>query len=606
MDKNNNKPDGINVITTQAGVICTTYGVGEIYDMDVAPEVEVIYISMNVSMADSKKSFPNVKKIEIISEKVSKIEIPNSLFPNVREVKSNSIYFMNHYCLVHRSSGAVYGSVSLLNTFFRKKDEEIDLRYIKRIENHAFDGCEAVKLVNVNIRHCEEHAFDGSDFEKHPFVNGVKMAGPIVIDVDKTADVVELPDDNIEIAAFAVNMLDVKHVISHDITFLKHLTNAYPQKITIDAADKIFDNSDIRDIMQLKNHVNNKRLPVLVEFSEDMLRAKCLKEIDGAIYTSDMKMLVSCYDKFEHFIVPDEVEVIDAHAFDNHEMLKSVVIPGSVKRIKENAFEDCINLESVTLGNGIEQIGRNVFAHCNSLKSIDIPGSVKVLNRYLFSYSGLESISLNEGLQTIRDGVFESTNLKEIVLPASLEDIGCYSLHCITKKVVMKKYLEKAVKSAISYGVPHNRNDDIIFEIECNGKNVIVPRFIKPSTTKDFYTRLRTIFENKESYTLFEFASTKYCRERMSFLEAEKYNDAYALTYLKKHIKDMMVDIVLDDSNKNHEEFFVKLLNTGLASKRALSSIAAMEEIDKFPIAKAYILKNLEGKKKTVNQSFYL
>ena len=63
----------------------------------------------------------------------------------------------------------------------------------------------------------EPDAFAGSAFEQLPFVNGVKMANNIVIDIDKTAGEVIIPDADCRKAIFlpGVNLSGIKKLIVH-------------------------------------------------------------------------------------------------------------------------------------------------------------------------------------------------------------------------------------------------------------------------------------------------------------------------------------------------------------------------------------------------------
>ena len=51
-------------------------------DIEVKPDVTELELKYDLKMLDSKKSFPDVKKL-IIREYVWDIDIPNTLFPNV-------------------------------------------------------------------------------------------------------------------------------------------------------------------------------------------------------------------------------------------------------------------------------------------------------------------------------------------------------------------------------------------------------------------------------------------------------------------------------------------------------------------------------------------
>lgn len=112
-----------------------------IVDMDVADGIKEVTIKYDLLMAESKKSFPDVEKL-VIDEEIFSIEIPNTLFPNVKFVVSKSYEFesgpylvRNHFCFM-----------TLMNTFCRKNGELIDLRGINSIEDYAFKGCNSINV----------------------------------------------------------------------------------------------------------------------------------------------------------------------------------------------------------------------------------------------------------------------------------------------------------------------------------------------------------------------------------------------------------------------------------------------------------------------------
>ena len=114
------------------------------------------------------------------------VSIKNSLFPNVREVKSNTSSFKSGDMLVKQTEDS--GDV-LLNTFCKKKDEKIDLKGIMIISDWAFDGCMSVNVLNEEeIRVCERYAFNNSALLMQPFTDGLRFAGRILIDAEEGAD----------------------------------------------------------------------------------------------------------------------------------------------------------------------------------------------------------------------------------------------------------------------------------------------------------------------------------------------------------------------------------------------------------------------------------
>lgn len=89
-------------------------------------------------------------------------------------------------------------------------------------------------------------------------------------------------------------------------------------------------------------------------------------------------------------------------------------------------FFRCSGLESVTLPEGITLLPSNCFESCSSLVSVNLPGSILSLGSDCFiSCTSLSSITLPEGLEMISGRCFyRCTSLTSIKLPRSLNYIG--------------------------------------------------------------------------------------------------------------------------------------------------------------------------------------
>ena len=99
-----------------------------------------------VSLRDVKKQFPNVDTI-IIGKNISRIDISNFMFPNVKRVISHSKFFVSDSaCLM---AIGYRGEKTLYNTFCKGKNEVIDMDGISSIESYAFEGCMSTNLINM-------------------------------------------------------------------------------------------------------------------------------------------------------------------------------------------------------------------------------------------------------------------------------------------------------------------------------------------------------------------------------------------------------------------------------------------------------------------------
>ena len=153
----------------------------------------------------------------------------------------------------------------------------------------------------------------------------------------------------------------------------------------------------------------------------------------------------------ERVVLPDSVERIGAHAFRRNVNLASVNMPANLKTIGDYAFAST-SLNAINLPEGLETIGEGSFcsdpaASEVTATSLDIPDSVKSIGDYAFANAGgqgwdkktgvygvddslgtqpssLTSITLGSGLAHIGAYAFANSQITNLVLPSSLEEIG--------------------------------------------------------------------------------------------------------------------------------------------------------------------------------------
>ena len=147
-------------------------------------------------------------------------------------------------------------------------------------------------------------------------------------------------------------------------------------------------------------------------------------------------------------VVPNDVEIISAYAFQHNSYIEEVIIPDSVTIIEKCAFNDCDNLKYVTLPDSLVKIGENAFSKCSSLASIDIPASVKKIGTYAFD---------------------ECSKLTTINCAADVLDFGIpFSLHNPTKN--KEKFYDKDGYFYLG---------GTLFDYKGNSKNIIIPKSVK-------------------------------------------------------------------------------------------------------------------------------
>lgn len=100
--------------------------------------------------------------------------------------------------------------------------------------------------------------------------------------------------------------------------------------------------------------------------------------------------------------------------------LVSVTLPEGLLEISTKSFENCTKLVSINIPSTVTSIGSYAFKGCTGLKSMIMPSALTKIWQYAFQDSGLESISLNEGLTSIESQAFDGTKITEIRIPSTV------------------------------------------------------------------------------------------------------------------------------------------------------------------------------------------
>lgn len=116
----------------------------------------------------------------------------------------------------------------------------------------------------------------------------------------------------------------------------------------------------------------------------------------------------------------------------NKKNLETLVLADTVKTIGKSAFSNLTKLSSVTFSASLETIGQYAFYGCESLTVFNAPSSLKTIEYGAFAKSGLETVTLNEGLESILGednnldaylGPFDYTKIKTLKVPSTVKKV---------------------------------------------------------------------------------------------------------------------------------------------------------------------------------------
>ena len=121
--------------------------------------------------------------------------------------------------------------------------------------------------------------------------------------------------------------------------------------------------------------------------------------------------------------LPRSVSAIGEYVLSECSSLKNVVIPEGVKSVGKWAISTCTVVESIALPASVEDIGPYAFYYSKGLVSMDL-SSVRFIGEGAFNESGIQSVSLGNGLEHIGEGAFSDSRLASIHnIPASIDTI---------------------------------------------------------------------------------------------------------------------------------------------------------------------------------------
>lgn len=202
---------------------------------------------------------------------------------------------------------------------------------------------------------------------------------------------------------------------------------AYFEEITFPSGLKTVENYGIYNMPSLKKAT----FPKDAAFSSNnylLDECKALEEL-----TAPADIYNKCYISSENFktlkITAGETVELIRGSMKN---LETLVLADTVKTIGKNAFKNLTKLSSVTFSASLETIGQYAFDGCESLTVFNAPSSLKTIEYGAFANSGLETVTLNEGLESIlgKDnnmnayiGPFENTKIKTLKVPSTVTKV---------------------------------------------------------------------------------------------------------------------------------------------------------------------------------------
>ena len=485
--------------------------------------------------------------------------------------------------------------VWLLNTFCKKPDEVINLKSVEFIDGYAFYGCRSTKIINEDcVKGGFKLAFFGSAFMELEPVGGAYMAGSMIIDVDKDAKELVIPETatyflhNIHNVTFIRELCKSydKIIVKNSSLFFQRVLYAYaaPKNLVIDC--EVYD--DKEDFCNYIKNCSNLQNIQITDKSERYMT------YDGVLYDKAGKTLLAC-PKNRHGTVKikEGTKEIEKNAFFGSEV-EGIEMPDSVKSLEKAVFFNCRKLQKVKLSNSLTEIPNSCFDSNISLREIVIPDSVSTIGPYAFCSSGLENIHLGKCIKIIQYNALMNTKLKELRFPASvkeLQNIGpVHASDVYLESSNIPSYfcssVSETIKFACDFDTLHKADAlaQPYVKVHTPKRTVYFPSHILIDTRNE----LSNFIESKNDFpeNMFPYAINARVRFQIALAECKDLKSMAAEKYLRGNI----VDCVREFVNINEEAALVDLFRMHL-----VDDVEAFNEIlqilpNSMTLAKAYLL----------------
>lgn len=552
------------------------------YDLDIKDDVTELYLMVfDFCLSNNKKQFKNISKI-VILDTCGDLHLPNQMFPNVKEVVSCN----QHYVVKQNKLLLNKFNRSLINVFGWNTSEAIDMRGIEEIEDGAFWGCQSRVLENCDTDYikCEEHAFDGSYFSEQPFNNGVKMAGCIVIALDKTADNVVIPEETTCMAQ-GLDFSQIKKMTLKTSKFCCNYDVKLPETLIIDGCNDI-SGSEIQSVRDTKHIevVNNKNFITQ----------------DDIVYNKTMTTVVACSaEKTGTVELPEGVTKIEYEAF-RYCKISSVRFPSTLRLIRDNAFADCENLKTIDFGCGLTHVGSSASWYTFSesgLERVNFPKQVKSIGRGAFYGSQLKEVTLNEGLETIEEDSFMMClGLESISIPKTVSTIGRRALSYV-KNVYAEHFTEDMLTAIILPPAVRSSQSFTVLTIDAREdvgicKTFYVPKHLKHKHINTVKCAIFDFLAGKNDITnrFYMYSSSMDEKQDTALAIYKDCKDEQAKEYVKKYAVSMAERYI---ETERYDDF-IDFINLDILSAARLKSILQITE--DAPVLAACVLDKLKTK----------
>lgn len=552
------------------------------------------------------RQFPQVHTL-VIEDNVSLIELRNSMFPNVRIVRShgNKFFTDNVPCLICQGI--------LKNVFCLGADAVLDGSSVQTIADYALEGCRSTQLTNLNHPNLSLHSMDGliddSTFSKD---HTKLLGGSVLFGIEPDMDI-RLPEHTFKIVPNCKILSAKGYIVPNVRAFLDALCGMQSTALANKEVKMFPFYFPKQAFRHLVPPITLSRLFGILRPSHIEMEENELYCVDGdAVYTKDKKTIVSVLPSVTEFSIPDTVKTIASFSFQNCNQLASIAIPDSVTWIGDNAFSSD-SLTSLTF-----ESTHHVHMDCHSfalsqLQELYLPGGLSDVPRFA-SPLGIKKLVLGAGIVSL--GEIYTPGIQELYLPASLQDLERCSFSSVKTVYLAGMSFPNGLFNSLSVNTANTGSvplEDTLVRLamqQPDGSQHVyyIPRAISYDCAKVFDDMFAfgfpALLKATNGFTgLFRLCqSTQQMQDtavQLSFLGVDKEASAF----VKKAGSAIVKRFIKTDYS---EANFLTLVRTGLLSKNALQTVCHYAQQSQHTSLLAYTLEQLKHSAAAQKRAFVL
>jgi len=200
---------------------------------------------------------------------------------------------------------------------------------------------------------------------------------------------------------------------------------------------------------------------------------------------------------------------------------RNVVFEKGIREIGAVTCKGFQSLSQVKMSDDILKIDEYAFMDCTHLSKFQCPPKLKTIDEMAFFNSGIEKITLNEGLVEIKEFAFSKTNIEKVVIPDTVSSIeGSFKDCTFLKSVTLSKALKKI--------------GELTFCGCINLKSINVPQTVLTIGESAFYGNKKLVHVRLEAKEIEEVSKTAFKKinsEVVVEVPKEKYDEYKEMLY---------------------------------------------------------------------------